>query len=57
MKRRDELKRLDKLLSLEEDRHPEKVGVLLSDEIIFYVGECGLIEPFWHEHLKPAHTN
>ena len=54
MKKRVERKRLENIAALEEDAHPEKMGVLLSDEIEFYVEQGDLIKPFDPENLKPA---
>jgi deoxycytidine triphosphate deaminase len=38
----------------EDDPHPNVHGVLLSDEIAYYVGQCHLIDPFKKQNLKPA---
>ena len=38
----------------EDDPHPSKAGVLLSDEIKFYADYHNLIFPFDHDNLKPA---
>ena len=53
-KRQTELHRLDQYPDLKTDKHSGKFGVLLSDEIEFYVEEGKLIDPFDHENLKPA---
>ena len=58
-KRQDELNRLKRIAAktidaLEEDAHPDKTGVLLSDEIKFYVKQGQLICPFNPDNLKPA---
>jgi len=58
-KRRDEEKRLKRIIAetkdaIEEDAHPDKTGVLLSDEIEFYVEKVQLISPFDPDNLKPA---
>lgn len=53
-KRQSELERLDQYPDLKTDNHSRKFGVLLSDEIEFYVEEARLIDPFDHENLKPA---
>ena len=58
-RQRDEFDRLEKIIAetqdaLEEDDHPEKTGVLLSDEIEFYVNQGQLIDPFDRKNLKPA---
>ena len=58
-RQRDEFDRLEKIIAetqdaLEEDAHPEKTGVLLSDEIEFYVKQGQLIDPFDRKNLKPA---
>ena len=53
-RQKDEFGRLNAIPVLEVDPHPDKTGVLLSDEIIFYVGECHLIKPFSRKRLKPA---
>src|SRR5256885_8904806 len=42
---------------LEEDPHKEIHGVLLSDEIEFYVKNYNLIEPFEPKNLKAASYN
>ena len=58
-RQRDEFDRLEKIIAetrdaLEEDDHPEKTGILLSDEIEFYVNQGQLIDPFDRKNLKPA---
>ena len=53
-KEKEERDRLRAFPALEKDDHPEKSGVLLSDEISFYVEKGRLIEPFDKENLKPA---
>ncbi len=53
-RQKDEFDRLNAIKVLEVDDHPDKTGVLLSDEIEFYVKQCQLIEPFTRENLKPA---
>lgn len=49
-----EYDRLKKFRILEVDPHPDKTGVLLSDEIAFYALHHQLICPFKLENLKPA---
>ena len=53
-KRRDEINRLRRFPILELDNHSEKKGVLLQDEIKFYVETGRLISPFDPRNLKPA---
>ena len=53
-KRQNELDRLDQFPDLRTDGHTEKTGVLLSDEIEFYVGEGKLFDPYDRGNLKPA---
>ena len=52
--RQAEIERLEKFDDLERDGRPDETGVLLSDQIEFYVGECRMICPFDPENLKPA---
>jgi deoxycytidine triphosphate deaminase len=49
-----EKERLEALTPSELDPHPSRQGVLLSDEIEFYVRNCDLIDPFDPSNLKPA---
>ena len=51
-KRRELLSRFQQ--PSEDDPHPSKSGVLLSDEIQFYAEHHHLIHPFERENLKPA---
>lgn len=53
-RRRAEEKRIKGFPKVETDDHPEKTGVLLSDEIKFYVRQGQLIDPFNQKNLKPA---
>ena len=53
-KRNIERERLKRFTSLEIDDHPEKTGVLLSDEIEHYVNTGQIITPFQMDNLKPA---
>ena len=53
-KRRREKKRLERFPLLESDPCPSKTGVLLSDDIEFYVRKGKLIYPFDRTNLKPA---
>ena len=53
-RRQAEEKRIKGFLKVETDEHPEKTGVLLSDEIEFYVRQGQLIDPFDKKNLKPA---
>ena len=53
-KRLNEINRLARFPVLEIDSHPDKTGVLLCDEIEFYVHEGKLIFPFNPCNLKPA---
>ena len=52
--RKEERARIEKLCDVRVDPHPEVSGVLLSDEIEFYVTHGQLIEPFSDCNLKPA---
>src|SRR4051794_19268657 len=36
------------------DPHPDRTGVLLSDEIQFYANHCGMIRPFDLDNLRAA---
>ena len=53
-RRESETKRLMDLPDLKKDPKPERTGVLLSDDIRFYVQEGKLIGPFDEKNLKPA---
>lgn len=53
-RRQAEEKRIKGFTKVETDDHPEKTGVLLSDEIEFYVRQGQLIDPFNQKNLKPA---
>lgn len=53
-RRQAEEKRIKGFPKVETDEHPEKTGVLLSDEIEFYVRQGQLIDPFNQKNLKPA---
>jgi deoxycytidine triphosphate deaminase len=53
-KRQAEARQLRSLRPSETDPHRTSTGVLLSDEIIFYADNHGLITPFDRENLKPA---
>ncbi len=53
-RQQDEADRLKAVRVLEKDPHPDKTGVLLSDEIEFYVRQSQLICPFAEDNLKPA---
>ena len=53
-RQKDEFDRLNAIPVLELDAHQDKTGVLLSDEIKFYVEKGRLIDPFNPENLKPA---
>ncbi len=53
-RQQEECDRLAEIKPLEKDSHPEKTGVLLSDEIEFYVRQGQLIDPFNKKNLKPA---
>lgn len=51
---REEKDRLSQLAPDDVDEHSHITGVLLSDEIEFYVDRFRLIHPFDKENLKPA---
>lgn len=53
-KKKDEQHRLNGLSELWIDPHPDKTGVLLADEIKFYVDEVRMICPWDCKNLKPA---
>ena len=53
-RRQAEIARLDQFPEMEIDDHPDKTGVLLSDEIQFYVDRGHMIFPFDKGNLKPA---
>lgn len=53
-KRRRLLSQLQQIPPSEDDPHPDRIGVLLSDEIQFYAQHHNLICPFRLENLKPA---
>lgn len=53
-RRQAELERLENFRDLERDENPSEKGVLLSDQIEFYVDECCMISPFDRRNLKPA---
>ena len=53
-KRRDEMERIRALEDLEEDKHDDKTGILLGDEITYYAQNHKLISPFDPENIKPA---
>src|SRR6266478_8273938 len=53
-KREVEFQKLAALIASEDDSHPNVQGVLLSDEIQFYVNKHNLISPFDRRNLKPA---
>ena len=53
-KRLREIARLNQFTPMQSDPRAEKRGVLLSNEIEFYVTEGRLIEPFDPDNLKPA---
>ena len=53
-KREDVISRIKGLPDVCTDPHAGENGVLLSDEIEFYVQHGRLIEPFCKENLKPA---
>ena len=53
-RRQAEIDRLEKLRDLERDERYYEKGVLLSDQIEFYVAECCMILPFDRCNLKPA---
>lgn len=53
-KRTEEISRIKSLPDIRIDPHADERGVLLSDEIEFYVQHGRLIEPFCKENLKPA---
>ena len=53
-KREAELHKLAELPPSEDDPHKNVHGVLLRDEIQFYVRHCHLITPFDPKNLKPA---
>lgn len=49
-----EIERLRKFRDLEIDERSDEKGVLLSDQIKFYVDKCRMISPFCPCNLKPA---
>ena len=53
-KRHTQAEYLRSIRPSEVDPHDTSHGVLLSDEIVFYVNQCSLIAPFNSENLKPA---
>lgn len=53
-RRQAELERLKEFRDLERDERFYEKGVLLSDQIEFYVVECCMISPFVRCNLKPA---
>jgi deoxycytidine triphosphate deaminase len=53
-KREVEFHKLAALSASEDDPHPRVQGVLLSDEIQYYVSNHNLISPFDRRNLKPA---
>lgn len=52
--RKSERVRLERFKVLEIDDRPDIHGVLLGDQIEYYVQKCNMVYPFEPENLKPA---
>ena len=53
-RKQTEIERLKQFRDLVKDERPGETGVLLYDQIKFYVDECCMICPFDTDNLKPA---
>ena len=53
-RKQTEIERLKQFHDLVKDERPGETGVLLYDQIKFYVNECRMICPFDSDNLKPA---